>query len=213
MCGCIAPDRLRPVAGPWARGAGCEPHCPGSAGSSAASAAPLGLCLALLDSHRCGPAVGSVRAMNGSPDPAGSGSPGSVTDRTRRGTGLEIAPGRESGGIGRGVGRHENALIDGDRRRGAARDRGTARRRGAMSGAVHDHHAGSDRHRGRAHRRGATDDGAHAHRADSALHRDADSARRRRSRRGANPRAGPCRRWARPRRRPPCTTAARRSTR
>jgi hypothetical protein len=196
-----------------------SPAVQGSAGSSAASAAPLGLCLALLDSHRCGPAVGSVRAMNGGPGPAGNGSPGSVTDRTRRGTGLEIDPGRESAGIGRGVGRHENALIDGDRRRGSARDRGsgrdhgTARRRGAMSGAVHDHHAGSDRHRGRAHRRGATNDGAHARRADDALHNDADSARRRRSRRGANPRAGPCRQSSRPSRRPPWPTAVRRSTR
>jgi hypothetical protein len=159
-------------------------------------------------SHRCIPAAGGCRlGRTGSPGPTSNRSPGSVTDRTRRGTGPEIAPGRESAGIGRGVGRLEIALIDGDRRRDAARDHGAARRRGAMSGAVHDHHAGSDR------RRGATNDGAHAHHADSALHHhDADSARRRRSRRGAS-RAGPCRRWSRPSRRPPWPTPVRRSTR
>ena len=51
MCGCIAPDRLWAMAGPWARGAGCEPHCPGSAGSSAARGATwtVGLRFTLTD--------------------------------------------------------------------------------------------------------------------------------------------------------------------
>ena len=210
MSACIAPVRLRPLLWSLARGTGFLPSAKLLQRGERCELNAVGC---VLDSHRCIPAGTIVRASNGGPGPA-NGSPGpSMTDRTRRGTGPEIAPGRESGAIGRGVGRHENALIDGDRRRDAARDHGTARRRGAMSGAVHDHHAGSDRHRGRAHRRGATNGGAPAHHADSALHHDADSARRRRSRRGANPRAGPCRRSSRPSRRPPWPMAVRRSTR
>ena len=216
MCGRIAPDRLRAVADPWAtrRGFGLEPHCPRHCRLQRGARCDLD-CRAASYSHGCIPAAGGCRlGRTGSPGPASNRSPGSVTDRTRRGTGPEIGPGRENGGIGRGVGRHENALIDGDRRRDAARDHGTARRRGAMSGAVHDHHAGSDRHRGRAHRLGATTGGAPAHHADSALHHhDADSARPRQSRRGASRRAGPCRRWSRPSRRPPWLTPVRLSTR
>ena len=207
MSACIAPVHFRPHFGSSACGTG---FLPSKLEPARGQCCLLWLCRIVLDLLRCVPA-GTDRLRAGSHGPAGNGSPGpSMTDRTRRGTGPEIGPGRENGGIGRGVGRHENALIDGDRRRDAARDHGTARRRGAMSGIVRDHHAGSDRHRGSAHdrsahRRATTNDGA--------LHHDADSARRRQSRRGANRRAGPCRRWSRPSRRPPWSTAARRSTR
>ena len=174
-----------------------SPAVPSSAGSSAASALRVCTCRLAFYSHRCIPAGASRLARNGSPDPARSGSRGSVTDRTRRGTGPEIGPGRENGGtghasagIGRGVGRRGIALFGGGRRQGSVRDHASARRRGATNG------------------------GAPAHHADSALHHhDADSARRRRSRRGANRRAGPCRPSSRPSRRPPCPTAPRRSTR
>ena len=182
MCGCIAPDRLRPWLG-LGLAVRVVPHCPGSAGSSAARACALD-CRAAFYSHRCIPAAGGCRlGRTGSPGPASNRSPGSVTDRTRRATGPEIDPGRESGGtghasggIGREVGRRGIAPFGGGRRQGSARDHGSGRRRGATNDGAHAHRAGSDRR----------DASARRHSADTALHHDAGSARRRRSRRGAN---------------------------